>query len=503
MRTFATPTRSTALTSRRYTVRRPLGRAPSLERAEIRRILHGPRLQTNLTVGAPDDACEREADRVADAVMRMPEPGVVRHGLGQHTGQERLQRVCPECEEELQRQTLPEEEPEEEETVAAKSLPGATPEIDRGLKTRIQGLRGGGRPLPEAARSFFEPRFGHDFDAVRVHADPPSGEVARAVQARAFTVGRDIVFGAGQYQPESTEGRRLLAHELTHVLQQREGRVVRHSTGGAERLQAWSITGNRAVSDKGSDTLWGLAKSLTGRGRDWVCIQPISMKSPLASGQRYYLYVRKGDEFDISNLTTTTGETLRIFLFSSASESLNARLAMLFYPGSQQSGGDPDVDIETGAGGGATPIQNFLIFGHAHDDEMWGDAASFRPADFNPEEPKPSFAQASIGMFPRRCWFTRNAAARSVGCDSVTWGADFSRRYLRRGSSIVTTLRSVQPRCRGIFVDHSVTPPGCFLYNGVAFTDSPARTAPPVGGPYWSAADFHAGAFWQTLNGRL
>jgi hypothetical protein len=81
--------------------------------------------------------------------------------------------------------------------------------------------------LPESERHFFEPRFGADFSQVRVHADGQAAEAARAVNARAFTLGRDVVFGGGEYQPRSSEGSRLLAHELTHVVQQNGGVVQR------------------------------------------------------------------------------------------------------------------------------------------------------------------------------------------------------------------------------------------------------------------------------------
>lgn len=88
-----------------------------------------------------------------------------------------------------------------------------------------EALSAPGRPLEQSARSFMEERFGHDFGRVRVHADARAAVAADAVRARAYTVGSDIVFGAGQYEPSTAEGRRLLAHELTHVLQQRTGRT--------------------------------------------------------------------------------------------------------------------------------------------------------------------------------------------------------------------------------------------------------------------------------------
>jgi hypothetical protein len=80
--------------------------------------------------------------------------------------------------------------------------------------------------LPEHVSAYFEPRFGYDFSRVLIHTDAKADDSARAVNARAFTVGRDVVFGAGQYAPGTSEGRRLLAHELTHVVQQKTSRYT-------------------------------------------------------------------------------------------------------------------------------------------------------------------------------------------------------------------------------------------------------------------------------------
>jgi hypothetical protein len=81
-------------------------------------------------------------------------------------------------------------------------------------------LRSPGQPLDTEARAFMEPRFGHDFSQVRVHTGPRAAESARAVNALAYRVGKNVVFGAGQYVPEAAAGRKLIAHELTHVVQQ-------------------------------------------------------------------------------------------------------------------------------------------------------------------------------------------------------------------------------------------------------------------------------------------
>jgi len=90
-----------------------------------------------------------------------------------------------------------------------------------GVESEMRGLHGHGSPLPKSQRAFFESTFGHDFKAVRIHSDSRSADLARTVNARAFTLGQDIVFGTGEYRPESRDGARLLAHELAHVVQQR------------------------------------------------------------------------------------------------------------------------------------------------------------------------------------------------------------------------------------------------------------------------------------------
>jgi hypothetical protein len=172
-------------------------------------------IQAKLEVSSPGDPLEEEADRAAEAVMRMPDssapPGI--------------QRACAACEEdeEVHRQAL--DEPEEEEPVQAKAAAGHAPPA-AGARVQVERARGGGEPLAAPVRAFFEPRFGSDFGNVRVHHDAAADEAARSVRARAYTRGRDIVFAGGEYQPGSDRGRALLAHELAHVVQQGHGRAL-------------------------------------------------------------------------------------------------------------------------------------------------------------------------------------------------------------------------------------------------------------------------------------
>lgn len=114
-------------------------------------------------------------------------------------------------------------EEEEEELLQTKERSDNPPEVSAEVEDQINSLRGGGQSLPEHTRAFMEPRIGYDFGQVRVHTYSQANNLARSVNAQAFTRGRDIVFGPGRYQPQTPAGQQLLAHELTHVVQQNGG----------------------------------------------------------------------------------------------------------------------------------------------------------------------------------------------------------------------------------------------------------------------------------------
>ena len=242
-----------------------------------------PGIQTKLRISEPGDEYEREADRVADQVLGMPEPAVrglidnedeeeeliqtkplitplAQRQIGEEQ-QELLQaksiddqtsplvqrhdeeatqgnfiqrcqngQLCALCmrgecshhgrvkspAEVLQRQSVE----EEEETIQTKDVSGGSPQFTPTLGSQVDALRGSWQPLPESVRAFFAPRFGYDFSKVRVRADEKAAESAQALNALAYTVGQNVVFGAGLYAPQTKAGRRLLAHELTHTIQQ-------------------------------------------------------------------------------------------------------------------------------------------------------------------------------------------------------------------------------------------------------------------------------------------
>ena len=260
-------------------------------------------LQAKLTVGKPNDVYEQEADRVADTVMRMPDPLIHRQpeekeeiaqtkplvgpisplvqrqeedkeetaqtksliGSGktivqrqaseekkdetaqmlqrQETEEKKdeqvqtlqrqateekkdeqaqmLQRQASEEKDEEQAQTLQRQADEEQDEQAqAKGSVDAAPEVSSGLESSIQAMRGGGQPLSEPTRAFFESRFGYDLSGVQVHTGANASEAARKLNAEAFTIKQDIFFNDGRYEPQTHRGKWLLAHELTHTVQQ-------------------------------------------------------------------------------------------------------------------------------------------------------------------------------------------------------------------------------------------------------------------------------------------
>ena len=189
----------------------------------VQRLMRSGALQAKLRIGQPGDVYEQEADRVADEVMRMPEPEMQRQVEPEEEEEEILQTkpLVDQITPLVQRQV----EEEEEEMLQAKSMEDATPEVSNDLESQINAIKGGGRPLAESERAYFEPRFGVDFSQVKVHTGAQAAESAGAVNAKTYTLGQDVVFGEGQYNPQSKEGKRLIAHELVHVIQQKHHRI--------------------------------------------------------------------------------------------------------------------------------------------------------------------------------------------------------------------------------------------------------------------------------------
>ncbi|MDZ4721858.1 MAG: DUF4157 domain-containing protein [Roseiflexaceae bacterium] len=164
-------------------------------------------VQPKLRLGPANDQYEQQADRIAAQVVGGRNTPSTQAGLRQPL----VQRVA--------------------------SAPSAGIAVTPGVEAGIHAARGSGQPLPAAVRSQMETAIGADFSSVRVHNDSRANALNQAVQARAFTTGRDVFFGRGEYQPGSNAGRRVLAHELAHVVQQQtQVRVIQRLTLGDLRV---------------------------------------------------------------------------------------------------------------------------------------------------------------------------------------------------------------------------------------------------------------------------
>jgi hypothetical protein len=204
----------------------PLDRHRTVGTASMQSVVRPDRVQASLTISQPGDALEQEAEQVADTVMRMPTPPPQSPGISAASStwpRPPVRRVCADCQDELTHTTPLGED---------REGPDPTPQVTPIVEANVRALQGEGNPLPQATRDFFEPRLGADFSQVRVNTGGRAENTAKSLGAKAFTVGRSITFGAGQYAPASHEGQRLLAHELTHVVQQDPG--IRRASSPAQ-----------------------------------------------------------------------------------------------------------------------------------------------------------------------------------------------------------------------------------------------------------------------------
>lgn len=177
--------------------------------------------QAKLTVGTLDDPLENEADQVADQVMRMPQSSFI-------------QRKCTHCEEEDKAMRKP---VIAGITTGIQAKAGSTSTVIDPVSGAIEASRGSGSKMDTETNSFMSSRFGSDFSDVNVHTDNQSVQLSNDLSARAFTVGNHIYFNQGEYQPQSDEGKHLLAHELTHTIQQNGNSIQRSPMPGEDTVQ--------------------------------------------------------------------------------------------------------------------------------------------------------------------------------------------------------------------------------------------------------------------------
>ena len=170
--------------------------------------------QPKLAINGRNDVYEQEADAMAGRVMRMPDAATNNNLFFKPAGS-LVQLKCAHCEEEQKQ--LHRKEINNDESIA-----------NAFTENYISSLNGKGKNLTPDERSFFEPRFGYDFGNVKVHTDSVAAKSAQSVNALAFTSGNNIIFNNGQYSPETESGKKLLGHELTHVVQQNTNTVNRN-----------------------------------------------------------------------------------------------------------------------------------------------------------------------------------------------------------------------------------------------------------------------------------
>lgn len=197
-------------------------------------------IQPKLKIGQLNDKYEREANRVAEQVMRMPEPKI-RPQIDIKDRQDNLLQTKPL----IQRRVA--------DTNSVSEAPSIVNEV----------LRSPGQPLDRSTRSFMESRFGHDFSHVRIHTDGKAAQSAQSVNAKAFTVGQNVVFNSGQYAPKTRASKSLIAHELTHVMQQQPQREIADSSDNKSEVE--NIDDNRLFAKFTSAENLTIQKQPSGR----------------------------------------------------------------------------------------------------------------------------------------------------------------------------------------------------------------------------------------------
>lgn len=199
-----------------------------------------PYLQTKLSVSTPGDTHEQEADRVADEVVSRSaannsspsetvSPGSSQPEKTLGNPQSLQAKISRVAEESISKMESSSENSESTESTDAENENQVSAEVEQ----QIESLKGQGAQLPEDVRTEMESQFSHDFSSVCIHNDAAADALCKQLSARAFTVGSDIFFASGEYAPNTQEGKRLLAHELTHVVQQGRGvtrKIMRDAT---------------------------------------------------------------------------------------------------------------------------------------------------------------------------------------------------------------------------------------------------------------------------------
>ncbi len=257
---------------------------------EVQRLIESGKIQAALKVSNPNDIHEKEADAVAEKVMKMEN----------EEKKEEVKTKCKDCENQEKLQTKPliesitpkiqkqenEKEKEEiqtkkdfeihrqpmeeeEKEIQAKRNSGKNSEITRNIESQIKSAINGGRELPQEVNRKFAPKFGVNFSDVKIHNDSSADKLARSINARAFTYRNHIFFSSGEYSPHTPSGKRLLAHELTHVVQQSKSESISNKLQRSPGL-CQSENSNRKFHSGG---IWNGNTTLSVEGGQGMCFE--------------------------------------------------------------------------------------------------------------------------------------------------------------------------------------------------------------------------------------
>jgi Domain of unknown function (DUF4157) len=236
-------------------------------------------VQPKLTINTPGDQYEQEADAMADRVIHMSSNEMAKPVTGL-IGRS-LQRKCEHCE----------EEEKKKKPVMRKAETGSSGmSVSSSFDNSLNASKGGGSPLPKGTRSFMENAFSIDFSSVKIHNGSQASEMSKGINAKAFTTGNDIYFKSGEYSPNSEEGKKLLAHELTHVVQQ---------SGEGDQVQR--IVADKEIQDpivqQEPDICEGWEKDL---------------QSLTIDAARFHFRTEHGQDIQINSLDCVSGTSVRI-----------------------------------------------------------------------------------------------------------------------------------------------------------------------------------------------
>jgi len=274
MKTLASKEKRSAPVARmvRPYIHHPMGPVQQAQQEGIRRILRSTDAQAKFTVGQTNDKYEQEADRVADQVMAMPDPKLQRQPENEEEDdaiqtKPLADQITPFVQRQVETDEEEGEEPEVDYTqnkkadeednkideltasIMPKPLKSKASNLSPDVYSGIRQTLSQGSALPPKIKSTLEPRFGRNFSKVRIHTGNSAEILCKKLNAKAFATGKNIFFGNGYYYPDTKEGKKLIAHELTHVVQQKGSQVpcAKKSSGKLAKMFIKENTGNNRL----------------------------------------------------------------------------------------------------------------------------------------------------------------------------------------------------------------------------------------------------------------